>query len=333
MDPFEALHVDVLAMIFQNLTVRDLLRASEVSPTWENIIGKSADCMKKVWLRFYDPLNDVERLMNSKRKYQNCKIQRGLRVVLSPVFVKFRWRQVMMRDDDIRSEDYVELMKYLAPSIEALDIWNVKVSAPEILSTSSIDFPRLKKLEHNLSSRCAFLVFFGKNPKLRGVKLAYDTADFHPDMVLDMLYIHRFFSINPQIEKLELLSIHNLFDTDLSKNVSFRLKSFSFDINFNSEGEVENLLKFFGQQNLLDEITIYTINDWTTLAALWNALQHVGSWTFHHTSSKSVQMNVNENLGVKKIVLHSSNSMYNQLIGKSPHLKKLCVNGIMILNQ
>lgn len=333
MDPFAALEEDVWPMIFQNLTVRDLLRASQVSPTWENIIGKSSVCMRKVWLRFYEPLNDVKVLWNSKRKYQNCKIQRGIRVAVSDVFFKFRWKQVMMRDHTTDGQDHGELMNYLRFFIEALDIWDVKVSAAQ---NYSVDFPMLKKLEYNMSSRCVFLMFLGKNPKLREVKLAYSTNEILPDRILDVSDIHRFFSLNPQIENLKLSSIRYVFKADISEIVNFRLKSFSFDINFFSEGEVENLLKFVVQQKLLQEITIHTIHDWTTLASLWNAVQHVGSWTFHDRNfmQKTVLMNVNENLGVRKIVLHSSNSMYDQLIEKSPNLKKLCVlNGVMLLNQ
>lgn len=335
MDPFEALEEDVWPMIFQNLSVRDLLKASQVSTTWENIIGKSSVCMAKVWLRFYEPLNDIESLWNSKRKYQNCKIQRGIRVTVSDVFYKFRWKQVMMRDHTTGRKDHGELMNFLRHSIEALDIWDVKVKASNTCDYS-VDFPMLKKLEYNMSSRCVFLMFLGKNPKLREVKLAYSTNEILPDRILDVSDIHRFLSINPQIVNLKLSEIRYVFKSDISKIVSFRLKSFSFDINFFSEGEVENLLKFVVQQKLLEEITIYTIHDWTTLETFWNAVQHVGSWTFHDTNfmRKTVVMNVNENLGVTKIELkHSSNMMYDQLIEKSPHLKKLCVNGVMLLNQ
>lgn len=173
MDPLKKLHEDVWLLIFQHFTVRDIIKVSLISPLWANSIGDSRSCMKKVWLRFYWPLSDVLSLVESKRKYQNFKIQHGLPHSLIPVYEKYRWTRVMMRDETFNLPDsYIKLMKELAPTVQELDLWNLSQSEPDDPNAcvTIIDFPLLEKIELGDISYQLLTVFLGENPKLAEVK-------------------------------------------------------------------------------------------------------------------------------------------------------------------
>lgn len=172
MDPLENLEEDVWRMVFQHFSVRDIIKASLVSPMWNNLIGGSRTCMSKVWLRFYWPTNNVDSLMSSKRKYQNYKVQRGFLPSLIPVFEKYKWVRVMMRDDrEMDPDNYIGLMQDLAPTLEELELWNVSV-VPKDASKDfdPIDFPVLRQLEWNNTSCQCLKIFLGSNPRLHCIK-------------------------------------------------------------------------------------------------------------------------------------------------------------------
>ena len=76
MDPFETLDIDVFPFILKHLSVKNILQASCVNSNRNSIVEDSTVCMKKIWLRFYDPLADLKCLRGSRRKYRNVKIQR-----------------------------------------------------------------------------------------------------------------------------------------------------------------------------------------------------------------------------------------------------------------
>lgn len=170
MDPLISIEEDVWWLIFQHFTVRDIIKTSQVSALWSEAIGDSRICMNKVWLRFYWPLDNVDSLINSKRKYRNFKVQRGLLPPLIPVYKKYRWVQVMMRDDcEMDSKNYIQFMKELAPTIEELELWNLSTKITSTQDFDPIEFPVLRKLEWRDTSRQLLTVFLGNNPRLHAV--------------------------------------------------------------------------------------------------------------------------------------------------------------------
>lgn len=265
MDPWECLDDDVLNYIAQHLTVRDILNATLVSPAWNESIGKSSSFVKKIWLKFYEPIDDVQALMKSDRKYQNFKLQRELRETLVPVFNKFQWKRAMLRDEKLPKMPVLQL---LAATVEELDIWNFGiVSAAN--DVTPIDFLMLKKLEFDLALPDTLQLFLGQNPRLHEV-------DFHAESMYFLEYIspkiriHEFLKKNPQIRKLHCgSSINDIFEMDISRNVNLNLQSFTFGMNFEDE-EKENFVKFFVKQTNLEQLHAKSIRDWTMFSHLYN---------------------------------------------------------------
>lgn len=221
MDPLEFFGEDIAPLILQHLTVRDILKCSLVSSFWYRIIGQCV--ANKIWLRFYEPYDDIDCLLNSARKYSNFKIQRGLPGRLIPVFHKFKWKHVMMRDDmEMNLDELVKFLRHLAPTVESLDLWDIGVKGTTASDSIKIDFPHLKKLEMNLTQRSVFGLFLGRNPKLKEAIFRDEGANFkhaEQEIMQPTNLIHEFLICN-HIETLKLLQCEWTFENDLTQGTS-----------------------------------------------------------------------------------------------------------------
>lgn len=256
MDPLNFFGEDIAPLILQHLSVRDLLKCTQVSSNWNSVIGSSSRVMSKVWLRFYDPLDDIESLIESTRKYSNFKIQHGLPKKLTPVFEKYKWKNVMMRDDtDIDYKDLVAFLSALAPTIETLDLWDIGTKNTNV-DMVHINFPRLKELELNLTNRTVLSLFLGRNPKLKKATLRNEGMYFqnvYQQIMEPTNLIHEFLLQN-QIEILKLLHCEWSFETDLTEGLSSKFKVIT--VTTSSQGCTStmqlNILKFIKSHPIKD---------------------------------------------------------------------------------
>jgi hypothetical protein len=158
------------------LSVRDLLRCTLISREWNEIIGQSPNVMSKFWLRFYDPVEkNIKSLLESSRHYTNFKCQFNL----PPKFLldKFKWKKVMLRDFSIDYEQFIQLMKFISPTVENIDLWDIDIECKNN-NFIHLDFPRLKTLELNLSHRSVIHTFLGSNPILKALIIRNESAKF-----------------------------------------------------------------------------------------------------------------------------------------------------------
>lgn len=81
-DPLEyfSRFLDIPEMILNHLSGEDLIKISEVHPSYYNFIASSKDLMEKIKIVFHEDrrldLKDSDLLSNSSRLYQNIEIQR-----------------------------------------------------------------------------------------------------------------------------------------------------------------------------------------------------------------------------------------------------------------
>lgn len=171
MNPLDKLHEDVYPLIFQHFSVRDFIKVSQVSKSWEEIIGSSTIAMSKVWLRFYFPYDDVNCLKQSQRNYQNVKIQRSLPIELYPLLDKFKLKSVMMRDHTFdEPEELSQILRKFSQTVEELEIFDISILKDDE-PNSLIDFPVLRRFEFNLTTRNTLVLFLGNIPCLEDVKV------------------------------------------------------------------------------------------------------------------------------------------------------------------
>lgn len=251
MDPFEIFGIDVAPLILNHLTVRDLLNCTLVNKNWNEIVGFAA--VSKIWLRFYYPFGEFD-LLESKRKYTNFKIQHGLPKHLVKVFEKFKWKNVMMRDDhDMKYEELFNILMSFSETIESLDFWDIGTVSSNNKNLH-IDFPKLKKLELNLTNRAVFSLFLGRNPKLKDV-IFRDEGVIFKNVQQEIMHptnlIHEFLKLN-LVKRLKLLHCEWAFENDLTEGISSEFKaitvtSSSCDCTANKQ---LNILKFIKLQSV-----------------------------------------------------------------------------------
>lgn len=326
MDPFEILNQDNFPYIFQHFSVREILKMSKVSSKWNNVISNSYDCMDKIWLRFYDPVEDVKVLMRSKRKYRNFKVQRKMKPKVEKVFQKFNWKGAMLRDCDSRDsiDEHLKLVTKIAPSVEELEWWNISPVETFHSFLPPIDFPMLRKLECFLLPNSVEMlrIFLGKNPRLKHVSFSKWNVVENPDFELLHKISLQFLKQNSQIKHLTLNDIDTIFQNDISSEVDFNLESLSVTTSASGQ-EKTNFIKFIRSQTKLQKVSVQIqnyIQDWELFTEIWGAMRCCKTFEFLH----SLNMQDLENLQIQPSItsLRVANSIMG-LLSATPNLESL----------
>lgn len=168
MDPLAKIPEELGDLIFQHLSVEEILEASLVSTSWYEIIGKSRTAMSKIWLnagdRFFNPpKNDFKLFINSPRNYENFRISEMENGLLFVVFPKRKWKRAQF---DIQSflnyKEYVKLLEIVDTSICELQIFDMNIE--NVYSDENLRFKNLRKL------RLGSLTLVGLKPFFKRIK-------------------------------------------------------------------------------------------------------------------------------------------------------------------
>lgn len=272
MDPLATSIADVADLIFQHLNAKDVMNCSLVSKSWYEIIGSSSCCMRQIWIRIDRPSDQVELLGRSARKYENLRIQPGLRGELSKVLKYFRPKSVEIVDEhneNLEFRDYFSFMSSMAGTVEELHpgegvVINARNHKP-------ISFKRLRELQYTVTNRAAFSIFCGSNPKLVKVLLSFSNEILSEFLMPDNI-VHTFLQSNPQIKNLWICEISCAFQSDLTEGVHLDLETFAFakTTTKGSEKIGCNLIKFIKAQRNLEWLKILGLNDRKTFSSIWS---------------------------------------------------------------
>lgn len=129
MDPILFFQPEVCDLILERLTVKEILKASEVSKTWYSFIGSSSKIMKKIKLSFW---MDKPRHL-SHEIYTLSKSCRN-------------WKSVELKSLIFLSAGELEyFLKSFQNTVEELELVNILVR--NRISFEVLDFPKLKSLK------------------------------------------------------------------------------------------------------------------------------------------------------------------------------------------
>jgi hypothetical protein len=153
-NPIEKVCGDLHELMFQHFDKSDVLKASEVSPEWNETISKSSKCMAQIPLRFEGAVPEV--ISKSQRQYNN------LRVVIHDRDQIERQKFELSRQ---KSGQKIRLVKKFAPFLKHLSIkdWFGIDFEPQI------QFPKLQSLK--ISSKDSLI--FVNALKLKKLSLRY----------------------------------------------------------------------------------------------------------------------------------------------------------------
>lgn len=249
---------EVIEMIFNQIKAKDLKKAMLVSPAWNEHIGNSARCMKKLNLvmtgdstTFKD---DAKQLLESQRKYPNISINDGdkhVNVIYDIIQQKHDFSQLksveIYNTKFATTLEFVELVKVFESSVEKLMLQGVSVEKT-IKTPLNFQFSKLKNLTIMYCEETVFIDMFLPCANLESLTLG--NSKVKPT---DSAEIIETFRRNNKLKQLnlnaEIFSI--IFSTDASE-MSFNLVDFSitnFGININIEKTGENFKNFLQAQS------------------------------------------------------------------------------------
>lgn len=138
--------VECLEFIFYHLDGINLLKCTEVCPNWNNFIGTTSSCMKKVYLRCWsyrdDALYHIEKyLRHSSRKYSGLDLMgtsfKGIEKLFSQD--ERAWTRVTTSESFKTIYDLLNLLRFFQSSVQKLDIRYAEVQGSFQPVTEPID--------------------------------------------------------------------------------------------------------------------------------------------------------------------------------------------------
>lgn len=350
MDPLDVAFVDVHDLILQHFNAKDVIKCSLVSKSWHEIIGLSRKCMSKIWLNIDRPASQIRLLNRSDRKYENFRIQSGMRKELAKVLLNFRPKIAIITDDGhgdgIDHGDYLSFMNSLAPTVEQLHPG--EASTINANRVNVIDFYKLKELQYTLTSRSAFSIFLGSNPKLEKVLLSFNN-EVSREFLQPTNIVHEFLQRNRQIKSLWMCEIDCAFQSDLTENCGMDLRTFAFG-KTSSKIAVkvkDNLVKFIKSQTGLEWLKILCLHDTETFVRIWSegsfrklfimdcnfkgALCHHELITNHHVDE--INFYLNPSCYILKFLQASPNLKSFKIRQLSKQIMNFCISNLMKLEK
>lgn len=315
MDPLEEVHEHVHELIFQHLTVEDVLMVSLVSKKWCKVVGKSTSAMKKVWLNVGDRFNepkkdDLKAFRASERDYQNFKmseIENGLQILLFP---KRQWRRAQI---DIQSfinfRDFVNLLYIVCDTIVELEIFDMDIE--DVNYDNGVQcFSLLEKLRIGFVTSVALKPFLMKQPLLNKLILE-DISDLgvaKGENVQDLIV--KLLTFQPQLTCLSLSSdaFCKAFKYDNSFN--FQLKHLLVEYQGNCETTeskivLKSLEVFLSTQKNLKWITLCEWTSTDIIDSIFNRskVERISFDYFDVDSKKfdSSLLKLHQNLNIKQM--------------------------------
>lgn len=314
MDPLVYLLPELQDCIFNQFDVPDFREVTKVSPTWNEVLGKSVVMMKKVKFAF------DQKPHNPRGPYEiNLDIRLSTR----------RYRYACWNSTAF-SHHVLQFLVTMSPTLVELEIdCNVDISSEENENFfKNIDLSRLKVLKvkmvfgnmvNNLLMKCNSLATL----RLHG----YILKDDHPPIPSWRPFLER----NRSLEKIEIIggSCKPFFEDDNSDVVRFNLKTLKIwtverVISVSDDAIDRNMKKFFETQSKsLEKLSIsactsdgfeYIFNNMTALKYLR---------VFNDFNADAMKLNVNEN--IVKLCIYDINRPvdFRKIIRAVPKLTKL----------
>lgn len=262
MDITEWFPILVCQNIFNHLPAQDLLEATLVNKEWNEIIGKTKGCMRKVrlvfkWEKSEQLTPEIRNILrNSDRKYENLGLT-GVEMddFFKDIIEKVPWKTLTTsRVKFPTKSSLMNMLERIEPLIEELII-----NEPTVLSNQNHDkflvalvrtlkFPRLRILHSNSCDREVFSMAFVNcaNLEVFHFKKHWNLVDDASELIKPILRNNR------QLKdlKIESSGLELIFDDDIWKRVEFKLTKLILNRYVNRhQDELHDLTRFLEVQS------------------------------------------------------------------------------------
>lgn len=336
MDPLKVIPAEVSDYILQHFTTAELLTATEVSRTWNHVIGSSFLAMQKFklsmfWLRNTRFLskNAKETLVESERRYQNidfkyhsCHID-DIRDILEAN--NRQWKSVKLERLNFNSTHHIiEFLKLIEESAIELEMHDIYVAS--LTESDYNNFKRLKKLKLKyIESRALLEKAFVKCKNLREFSLISNDSNFQSFEALRKIMLQ-----NSNLETLQLSSqlFTETFTTETIAEISFKLKSFKTKDHYRASIGANYAAFLQTQMKTLEELSTDVITCGEALKVISHMPKlrnlNIGNVNFLDTPWNSLQLHVNQSIEI--LSYHDAENKMNimkSIILSTPNVREL----------
>lgn len=356
-----------IKLIFNHLSVSEILRCSKVCPKWNEIIASETLLTDRLRVTIIDShcgmirkftAKDAEAITNSKRQYKNIAVYvtRNFTKDHLLVMAKFKWECVVLHNHTFVSE--IELTNFfglMEPTVKELVLLNIRiaVSRKKEIMSANFFFPALKFLR--LSSSYSYIASeVLKNVEtLEEVRLeTFPMLSFedNPKMMVERVKAFQALLVkNQKLKKLKLYinqkDFDNMFiDERFLSRIRFKLKELSTH-NFRKVYEretnvvqINNFGKFLRSQK--ESLQALYLHQWIgndVLEIAINTLDSLRELTVQNMSCYGndeciANMSLFKNESIETLTLHAKYSRFTVLqqllIESCPNLKRLNIGTV-----
>lgn len=336
MDPLKIIPSEIADCIFQHLTSNEILTATEVSKTWNRVIGSSTLAMRKLklsmfWLKNTRFLSNIakESLVKSERRYQNidfkyhsCHID-DIRDILEAN--NRQWKSVKLERLNFNStHQIIEFFKLIEESVVELNMHDVYVAS---LTVSDYNhFKNLKKLQIKyIESKAVLEKSFIKCHNLRELSIISNDSSYQSFEALRKILVN-----NSKLESLQLSSqlFNETLTSDIIEEISFKLKVFKTKDHYRASIGTNFAVFLRKQMNTLEELSTDVITSGEALIIISHMPKlrnlHVGNVNFLDTPWNSLHLHVNQS--IELLSYHDAENKMNimkSIIHSTPNIKEL----------
>lgn len=329
-------------LFVQHVTGAELLKLSEVSTEFYDIIADSARCMKKIKIHLKKKeFSEDEKMLMAKscRKYQTLEIAQfnGLLKATKEIIEGRNLKVVVIKCIDFETiVDAAEFFNILEPSIEELRMDQVYIKSVvrrHEIKQKSLEFPKLKVLE---TKCCQALLYYEVFVSCKTLKTFVIKSGSHIS-TLAREAIKTILRVNTGIEVLGIhFNVFNLiFSENIGESVQFKLREFhANDLyrvpQFYNQVKV-NLQKFLMKQ--MKTLEAISMSDWmgvdvTKMIFHIPKMKQLSLKGFHHTELdvEWEKMELHRNLVVESLEFSDMSNNFlilEEIIKTLPNLKVL----------
>lgn len=356
---------NVMKLIFNHLTVPEILRCSRVCKKWSEIIASEPLLVNRIRITIIEShcgvirkftAKDAEILINSKRRYKHIAIYVTRKFTKDHLLVmaKFNWESVVLHNHTFMSEiEMTNFFGLMEPTVEELTLLNIRISVSrkDIMPPNFV-FPALRILK--LSNSYTYIVseIFKNIENLEELKLETvpkPSYDDNPRVIVEQVKAFQAMLIkNQKIKKLKLYinqeDFDNMFISErFLSRIRFNLKELSTH-NFRKVYEretnvvqINNFEKFLVSQKELQALYLHQWIGNDVLELAINSLDCLRDLTVQNLNCYGnddliANMALFKNESIETLTLHAKHSKFNELqeilVGVVPNLKVLNIGTV-----
>lgn len=364
----KSLDDNVMKLIFNHLSVPEILKCSRVCKKWSEIIASEPLLTDRMRVTMIDShcgiirsfgTKDAEIFINSKRRYKHIAIYvtRNFTKDHLLVMAKFNWESVQLHNHTFRSE--IELINFfglIEPTIKELTLLNIRISVSrkKDITSPNFIFPALKILR--VSNSYTFIIsdIFKNVEDLEEFHLTttHSSYDDNPRSNVERIKSFQTFLVrNTKITKLKLYinqkDFDNMFiDERFLSRIRFKLTELSTH-NFQESKlydqetnvvQIKNFGKFLISQK--DSLQSLYLHQWIgndVLELAINSLDSLRDLTVQNlqcygSDASIANMSLFKNESIETLTLHAKHSKFNELqkiiVDSVPNLKNLNIGTV-----